>query len=776
MKKVLSLLLTGALVLGSFPMSFGAQKESSNVGQYGLAPINDEKAIEMLKQSGRIDENANYEEAMDALSKLVQQKQKVFSEESGELQDKADRAKKVKLEKALTKSNVFNGNGNKLGHTKKNLPSVEEEAYNGDMRTDRVLAVLINFPDFNADQITAEDTDMFYDTYTKEHYADMLFSGTGYAGPNGENLISMKQYYEAQSGGSYSVEGKVAGWYTAEHPAAYYGGNNAADNDSNARALVREALVAAAADMDLSWFDQEDRYDLDGDGNFREPDGLVDHLMVFHGSVGEEAGGGQLGDDAIWAHRWNLGGVFPLDGTTADAPYWGGVMAAYDYTIQPADGAAGVCAHEYGHDLGLPDEYDTAYTGKGEPVSYWSIMSSGSWVGTIGGTEPSGFSPWAKQYFQANMGGNWLTGAEVSLADLEESNAMFMLDEASTKGTNNDVVRVNLPDKERVIVTPASGDNMYFSQKGNDLQTYMAGSLDLTNASAAELTFKANYQIEEDWDYGFVFVQTEDGLVGLSGTITKAGDPNGNLESWGWAPGSEAITGHSNGWVDATFDLSAYAGQEITYGIMYMTDSYVAEAGLYVDDMQVTVDGEAVLNDDAEGEAAFELAGFAKDNGIVATPHYYLIEWRNHTGVDAGLGHIKRGDGIMEFEEGMLIWYADDYYDNNHVGLHPGEGFIGVVDADQNELVWTDGTVASTRYQVHDATFSLEKNDKMQFAYPDFSIKDNKRKFATEFDDSKNYVNAEIPDAGRDVPTYGFKVKVIGEAGDRTTAAIVLGY
>lgn len=35
----------------------------------------------------------------------------------------------------------------------------------------------------------------------------------------------MKQFYEEQSGGSYSVEGEVAGWYTADHEAAYYGGN-----------------------------------------------------------------------------------------------------------------------------------------------------------------------------------------------------------------------------------------------------------------------------------------------------------------------------------------------------------------------------------------------------------------------------------------------------------------------------------------------------------------------------------------------------------------------
>ena len=43
---------------------------------------------------------------------------------------------------------------------------------------------------------------------------------------------------------------------------------------------------------------------------------------------------------------------------------------------------------EFAHDLGLPDEYDTSRNSAyGEPVSFWSIMSSGSWAGLIPGVD-----------------------------------------------------------------------------------------------------------------------------------------------------------------------------------------------------------------------------------------------------------------------------------------------------------------------------------------------------------------------------------------------------
>ena len=54
----------------------------------------------------------------------------------------------------------------------------------------------------------------------------------------------------------------------------------------------------------LSQFDKIDRYDFDGDGNFNEPDGYIDHFQAIHAGEGEEAGGGAQGEDAIWSHRW----------------------------------------------------------------------------------------------------------------------------------------------------------------------------------------------------------------------------------------------------------------------------------------------------------------------------------------------------------------------------------------------------------------------------------------------------------------------------------------
>jgi immune inhibitor A len=742
---------------------------------FDLGVANDERLIEMLKKNGTLSKDASPKQAEQALQKYLKAKAESASHEQGDLH-KQEKALKDALKENLKSNGLTKGKGNKLGQTKGSVESVNEEEWNGVVRQDDILVVLIEYPDSPASNIGKEDTDMYYESYSKEHYEDMLFGKDEegfYDGPNGEKLVSVKKFYEEQSGGSYTIGGDVVGWYTASKPAAYYGSNVPAPDgsDANARALVYEAVKAAGdSGVDLSKYDKEDRYDLDGDGNLREPDGLIDHLMIVHSSVGEEAGGGKLGGDAIWSHRWNLGEVKTVPGTEAQVPYWGGEMAAYDYTIEPADGAAGVFAHEYGHDLELPDEYDTQYTGAGEAVAYWSIMSSGSWAGKVPGTEPTGFSPWAKEFLQSYVGGNWLTGSTVTLADVDSKGVEVLLDEGVTKGTNNDAVKIKLPDKLNVINKPFSDTYEYFSGSGNGLDNSMSVNLDLSSAEAAALNFKTWYQIETDWDYASVQVKEEGSneWVAIPGNLTTDTDPHEQNPGHG-------ITGRSNGWVDASFDLSSYAGKKIDLRLNYWTDVAASEAGFYVDDISVTVDGQQVVFDDAEGESKFTLEGFKKDKGEFFSEHYYLLEWRSHNGVDKGLDNIRRGASLMSYDQGLLVWYVDNSYDNNWTGLHPGDGFLGVVDADQHTNYWSDGTVGSTRYQVHDAAFGLEKSEKMFLNYPGlFTMKDNYTKRNPLFDDSADYSNPGLVDAGRNVPNYGLKFRVVGQSADGSVGKVLI--
>ena len=70
--------------------------------------------------------------------------------------------------------------------------------------------------------------------------------------------------------------------------------------------------------------------------------------------------------------------------------------------MQPENGGVGVFSHEFGHDLGLPDEYDTAGNTCGRrenSTGWWTLMSQGSY-GTANntdlGTKPVHLNAWDK--------------------------------------------------------------------------------------------------------------------------------------------------------------------------------------------------------------------------------------------------------------------------------------------------------------------------------------------------------------------------------------------
>ncbi|TCP53355.1 antibacterial peptide protease [Tumebacillus sp. BK434] len=775
-KKALSIGLSSALIAGSLfaavPAQVTVQAADRESTPADLNVVNTDRYIDSLVERGIISGKLNQEDKEAAMRAYLKRTGKgaVNTAAKNTFQSRSAKVKGAAQNTAVSSKQAS-------GTT---VAPAAGEAWNGGVRKDKLLVLLVEFDDYKHNNITPDETDMFYPDYTTEHYQQMMFSPTGYTGPNGEHFVSMAQYYLQQSGGSYTVEGDVIGWVKAPKSAAYYGGNvGGVDGDDNdPKQLIRDALAAAVAQgVDLSEYDQEDIYDLDGDGNYREPDGLIDHMAVIHAGVGEEAGGGNLGGDAIWSHRWDLSSPFAVPGSSTNIPYWGGQMAAFDYIIMPEDGATGVFAHEYGHDLGLPDEYDTIYSGNGEPIEYWSIMSAGSWAGKIGGTEPTGFSPYAKEYFQDTIGGNWQHGKTISLSDIPASGLTVTLDQATTKGANEDVVRIDLPDKVRTVNTPAAGSYEYWGGNGDEHDHSMVRTVDLTGATTAKLDFDTWYNIESTWDYAFAQVSTDNGATWTSLATNRTSTQIANGAYPTIAPNLPGYTGSSNGWVHETIDLSAYAGQTIKLQFRSITDWGTNLEGFYVDNVKVSKNGAEVFADGAEGTPSFTLNGFAKSEGKYTTKHHYLVEWRTHDGVDQGLAHIKRGQSLLSYDPGMVVWYVNEAYDNNWVGAHPGYGFLGVVDAHQNVHHWggyaSNGATAGTRYQVYDAAFSLKKGADLNVYYgPDQHLYNAAKNPVSTFDDKSSYWSPSSPHSGLKLNNYGLKIQVVGEAADRSAATI----
>ncbi|MEH7075291.1 immune inhibitor A domain-containing protein [Neobacillus drentensis] len=793
MKKLLKTGLTTVVMAGTlfagFPGNYAStssgdkllHKSPSTVSQsYGsldLSVVNLDKLLESLIKQGVISKDASSAEQQKALHKYLELKgkqEKVTQSDPLAAKVKAAESKKQRKFKDFT-NGLLKGKGNKYGQLKGNPDPVQEGKSPGIQKEGKLLTLVVEFSDLPHNSIEPGETNNYYKDYSIDHFEEMIFGVNGVTGPNGENLVSQKLYYEQQSGGTYTVNGQAYGWLKVPGTASFYGADRATGGHDNvtpggSKKLVADTYAAAkAAGVPLQDYDLEDPHDLDGDGNFWEPDGLVDHLQIIHSGMGQEAGGGKQGDNAIWSHR---SAVFvDPDGLGKGLPGF------YDYTMMPEDGATGVFAHEYGHDLGLPDEYDTAYSGTGEANEYWSIMSSGSWAGKIPGAEPTGFSPFAKQYFQSTLGGKWTNPTVVNWEDVSTKGTQFLLDQANSPlGQNNQAIRVNLPKKKTPVNTPAAGSFEYWGGQADEMDSNMVTDVDLTGKTSATLTFDAWYDIEEQWDFGFVQVSTDGGSTWKSlGNDHTRSDvvPEGYPTILNSMPG---FTGKSDGWEAQTFDLSSYAGQKIKLRLRYATDWGSSFVGFFADNIKVVADGKTVVDDGAESPTTpFTLNGFTKMDGNKLTNHYYLLEWRNHKGVDEGLAHIKRGNSLMSYDGGLVVWYVDDSYTDNWTGDHPGDGFLGVVDAHLGKSIkLSNGDEAISRFQVADAAFGLDPTSGLNIYYPTYSILFPSQPAVSLFDDNNSFFNTFMPDAGRNIGHFGLKVRVNGQATDKSVGSIVI--
>ena len=126
----------------------------------------------------------------------------------------------------------------------------------------------------------------------------------------------------------------------------------------------------------------------------------------------------------------------------------------------------------------------------------------------------------------------------------------------------------------------------------------------------ASLIIRLWYEIEADWDYGYVQVSVDDGLTWdvLSGELSTKDDPYGNA----FGPG---YSGFSEGWANDIFDLSSYTGQKILIRFQYVTDDAANGSGLCLDLISIPEIG---FVDDASINMGWHSDGFYLTNNRVS--------------------------------------------------------------------------------------------------------------------------------------------------------------
>jgi len=587
-----------------------------------------------------------------------------------------------------------------------------------DDRTCITETVTFNGPLHNQIQAPGpRDNQTFWrSNFDRNHFEQLVFSTTGITervrmdltdpedGKPGINVAggTMRNYYTEVSGGKVQFDGGPKGviaWVPLAHSEGYYAADACIDGDpgreqsmeglpqnpsypSGVDQLLKDTVDKINADdPNFPWAD----YDTDGNG-------VIDHVVIFHAGADRSGGGGVEGTQAVWAHRGNVG----TGGYVADdrgTPDTSDDIKLDGYLIQPENAAVGVLVHEFGHDLGPFDLYDTSGADESNVV-WWDLMSTGSHPGKLIQTTPTHMSAYTKMVL------GWSNPQVISpTADVQ---TVLLGQTSHPPAGTNQAVQINLPPTVITDTDILTGSTQAW-WTNNDAawaDVRLTRDLNLTGVTAPiSISFDLDGAAELDWDYLFVEVSVDGGAtytqtkgfeVGTNAELTTPDnypDPNGRLADYGGLV--HGYTGDTGGWIRVYHNLSAYAGQNIKIRFRYATDEAFQERGYFIDNIVIRAGSNVLLNDPVEGGNAngwtpevksfvigeIPSAGWVMTNGVRKLPMYYLLEWRNADGFDRGLLYTYRTvfandatattpgewrvDRTRTNIPGMLVWLRD---------------------------------------------------------------------------------------------------------------------
>ncbi len=234
--------------------------------------------------------------------------------------------------------------------------------------------------------------------------------------------------------------------------------------DDTNRKLTKDALVAVDNCVNFASFD------VNSDGYISTNELHI--IIIVAGYETSYGGVGTACQPNVWGHRWSLGwgGITApvLDGKIiGDYSGKGGYTQFGEWHCATWDNPGhiatiGIIVHELGHDLWLPDEYDT--DGSSSGIGDWGVMGSGAWNycgSPVSGNCPSHPTVWDKWYL------GWLTPTQitflqsVNILDITTNQSAFYI------GSNPGGVDWSFDSN--------SGTGEYFIIENRQLSSYNAG-------------------------------------------------------------------------------------------------------------------------------------------------------------------------------------------------------------------------------------------------------------------------------------------------------------
>jgi hypothetical protein len=174
-----------------------------------------------------------------------------------------------------------------------------------------------------------------------------------------------------------------------------------------------------------------------------------------------------------------------------------------------------------------------------------------------------------------------------------------------------------------VALVPVNVDStgIWWSNRGDNLDSRLTRRVDLTDVAQATLQFKAWYDVEKQFDFVYLSASRDDGRTWqvLHGQHTVPDRSAGNSYGEGWT----GSTGSD--WVDEQVDLTPFAGSAILLRFEYVTDQSYNAQGFAFKDLRIPEIG---LDEAGAVEDAWNAEGWLRvDAPIPERWNLRLVRW-----------------------------------------------------------------------------------------------------------------------------------------------------